>query len=169
MAASYQIRLAQTADLACLQDIERTAATLFPEGLLPDPNDAMPIEKLEKAKDSELLLVAALESAIAGFAMLEEHEGFLHLAELAVHPDLGRRGIGTQLVEAAIEQAVRRKLSGVTLTTFQDIPWNAPFYAKVGFRILQDSELSPMLRDILLQEESLGMNNRVAMLYSNLA
>ena len=169
MTGSYQIRGAETADLAFLQEIERAAATLFPPGCLPDPNDARPMEELETAKDNDLLLVAVWEEAIVGFAMSKEYESFLHLAEIAVHPDFGRRGIGTQLVLAVIQQAVRRHLSGVTLTTFQDIPWNAPFYAKVGFRILHRCELSSMLRGILTREESLGMKNRVAMLYSNVA
>ena len=37
---------------------------------------------------------------------------------------------------AIIQQAASRKLLGITLTTFPDLPWNAPFYAKVGFQIL---------------------------------
>ena len=40
---------------------------------------------------------------------------------------------------AIIQQAASRKLLGITLTTFPDLPWNAPFYAKVGFQILPSS------------------------------
>ena len=162
-AAGCQLRLAEKGDLLCLQAIEHAADRLFPPGRLPDPDDVMPLAELAKAQDDGLLWVAALEGAIAGFAVSQVSGDLLHLAEMAVHPDYGRCGIGTQLLTAVIQQAVDRNLSGVTLTTFRDIPWNAPFYEKRGFRILSSSELTPMLRDILTQEKRLGMENRVAM------
>ena len=166
-AALYQVRLAEKADLAFLQEIEQAADTLFPVGRLPTHADTMPIAELESARDNGLLWVATLADEIVGFAMSQESAGFLHLAAIAVHPDHGRRGVGTQLVKAVIQQAGCRKLSGVTLTTFQDLPWNAPFYMRLGFHILPRSELSPMLCDILAQEANLGMKYRVAMLYPN--
>ncbi|MEO0984130.1 MAG: GNAT family N-acetyltransferase [Cyanobacteria bacterium J06639_14] len=164
--AGLRIRLAERSELHCLQAIERAADKLFPTGRLPDLTDVMPLEALGKAQDNGLLWVAVWDGAIAGFAVSQLFGDFLHLAEMAVHPDYGRRGIGSQLLTAVIQQAVERKRSGVILTTFQDFPWNAPFYEKRGFRILANSELNPMLRNILAQEASFGMKNRVAMLYS---
>jgi hypothetical protein len=35
-------------------------------------------------------------------------------------------------------------LTSLTLTTFRDVPWNAPFYAKLGFEYV--AELTPELR-----------------------
>lgn len=40
----------------------------------------------------------------------------------------------------------------VTLTTFRDVPWNAPFYERRGFRVLDESGLSAVF-DRLLDEE----------------
>lgn len=157
------IRLAEKADLANLQAIERAAATLFPEGRIPDVDDVMPIDDLEKATDCGLLLVATSHHVVVGFAMAQEQDGFLHLAVMAVHPDHGKRGLGRELVMAMIHEAAQRKSLGVTLTTFEDLPWNGPFYRKMGFRVLSDSELRPALRRILAHEERLGMFNRVAM------
>ena len=166
MSRSQLIRLAGKADLAKLQVIERAAATLFPEGRIPDVNDVMPIGDLERAMESGLLLVATSQRLVVGFAMAQEQDGFLHLAVMAVHPDYGNRGLGRKLVLAMIHEATRRKHPRVTLTTFEDLPWNGPFYRKTGFRVLSDSELSPSLRNILAQEERLGMVNRVAMHYA---
>jgi predicted N-acetyltransferase YhbS len=160
------IRLAEKLDLASLQAIERAAASLFPEGRIPDVDDAMPIDDLERAAINGLLLVATSQRLVVGFAMAQEQDGFLHLAVMAVHPDHGNRGLGRELVMAMIHEATRRKSLGVTLTTFEDLPWNGPFYRKSGFRVLSDSELSPSLRHILAQEERLGMVNRVAMRYA---
>jgi len=163
MSRSQLIRLAGAADLANLQAIERAAATLFPEGRIPDVDDVMPIGELEQAMERGLLWVATPQRLVVGFAMAQEQDGLLHLAVMAVHPDHGNRGLGRELVLATIHEAARRKHPSVTLTTFEDLPWNGPFYRKAGFRVLSDSELSPSLRNILAQEERLGMVNRVAM------
>jgi GNAT superfamily N-acetyltransferase len=163
---SSLIRPAGKADLVDLQAIERAAAILFPEGRIPDVDDVMPIGELESAMDSGLLLVATSQHLVVGFAMAQEQDGLLHLAVMAVHPDHGKRGLGRQLVLAVIQEAARRKRGKVTLTTFDDLPWNGPFYRKLGFRVLHDAEISPSLRNILAHEEKLGMANRVAMQYS---
>jgi predicted N-acetyltransferase YhbS len=100
---------------------------------------------------------------VVGFAMAQEQDECLHLAVMAVHPAHGGRGLGRKLVLAIVNEAVRRQRAGVTLTTFDDLPWNGPFYRSVGFRVLGDDELSPALRQVLAQEEKLGMTTRVAM------
>ncbi|HEY0662200.1 MAG TPA: GNAT family N-acetyltransferase [Lysobacter sp.] len=166
MRTSPLVRLARTADLTYLHAIERAAATLFPAGRIPDVDDVMPIGDLESAMEDGLLLVATSPHLVVGFAMAQEQDGFLHLAVMAVHPDHGNRGLGRKLVLAMIDEAARRKQRGVTLTTFEDLPWNGPFYRKTGFRVLGDSELGPALRNLLAQEARLGMVNRVAMRYA---
>lgn len=166
MSRSQLIRLASRADLPALQAIERAAGTLFPDGRIPDVDDAMPIRALEEGMRNELLLVATLQGFVVGFAMAQALDGYLHIAVMAVHPDHGNRGLGRKLVLALIHEAGRRKHAGVTLTTFDDLPWNGPFYRKTGFRVLRDSELSPSLRNILAQEVDSGMVNRVAMHYA---
>ena len=166
MEPACQIRLASRAELSYLPEIERAAASLFPKGRIPDPPAVMPMTELEEAFKGGLLLVASVGDEVVGFAASQERERYLYLAEVSVHPEHGRRGLGTRLVRAVIQEARRRGLSGVTLTTFRDLRWNAPFYAKLGFRILSDSELSPTLRLALLGEARLGMTDRVAMLCS---
>lgn len=160
------IRLAEKSELASLQTIERAAATLFPKGRIPDIDDAMPISDLEQARDEGLLLVATSQHLVVGFAMSQVRDNFLHLEVMAVHPGHGNRGLGRELVVAMIHEAARRKHRGVTLTTFEDLPWNGPFYRKAGFRVLSDSELSSSLRNTLAEEERMGMIRRVAMCYA---
>ena len=55
-------------------------------------------------------------------------------------------------------------LPAVTLTTFRDVPWNAPFYARLGFRVIE--ALSPGLQAIRDHERDIGddaFGSRVAM------
>jgi hypothetical protein len=56
-------------------------------------------------------------------------------------------------------------LPSVTLTTFRDIAWNAPFYARCGFAELADRDLNPRLAAIRVREAALGLDvaNRCAM------
>ena len=42
-----------------------------------------------------------------------------------------------------------RRLPAVTLTTFRHLPWNAPFYQRLGFRILSSHERTPGLAEVL--------------------
>ena len=37
-------------------------------------------------------------------------------------------------------------LPALTLTTFAKVPWNAPYYLRCGFRVLDDAEVTAGLR-----------------------
>ena len=50
-----------------------------------------------------------------------------------MHPDYGRRGIGRALLRAAVDWAATRGYDELSLATYRDVPWNAPFYASEGF------------------------------------
>lgn len=43
------------------------------------------------------------------------------------------------------------------LSTFRDIKWNAPFYAKLGFQILAEDELTSGFQQIRLKEAEVGL------------
>jgi hypothetical protein len=46
----------------------------------------------------------------------------------------------------------------VTLTTFRDVPWNAPYYQRCGFRILDDGEITPQLQVVRREEARRGLD-----------
>ena len=45
----------------------------------------------------------------------------------------------------------------VTLSTFRDVPWNGPFYARHGFRALEPGELGEGLRRVVEGERERGL------------
>ena len=49
-------------------------------------------------------------------------------------------------------------LKSVTLTTFANIPWNAPYYERCGFRRLSADELTPGLLRIGREEAERGLD-----------
>ncbi|MGE0622431.1 MAG: GNAT family N-acetyltransferase [Pseudomonadales bacterium] len=163
---SDRIRRANPQDVAWLGSVELAAATLFPPGRIPDPGEVTDASELAEACANGLLFVADADGVPVGFATCCVEGEHLHLDELAVHPDDGRRGLGRRLVTRVIEEAAARSLAGVSLTTFADLPWNGPFYTSMGFRAPPEPALGDFLREALASERARGLTNRVAMIYS---
>jgi GNAT superfamily N-acetyltransferase len=83
-------------------------------------------------------------------------DGTAYLAALAVLPSDMRTGVGSRLLERACEWARGQGYPAMTLTTFRDVPWNAPFYAKRGFaEVLAPT---PGLAAVRERERSLGLD-----------
>ena len=130
-----QIRLARPSDLRHLAAIEDAGVPMFEEYL----GDAMvPVlaSPAPAGVDRQLtgtLLVAADAGEVVGFAHLTFPDGHAHLDQLSVLPEHGRRGIGAALVRAVMEEARWAGYDRLSLTTYRDVPWNGPFYARIGF------------------------------------
>jgi GNAT superfamily N-acetyltransferase len=166
----YEIDLATLQDVPLLPAIEEAAGEMFSEyaftaDLPPYPTS---LEEFYEAQKENCLWVARAEDGTpVGFALVELFGEEAHLEELDVSPDYGRRGIGTRLVRAVIEWARATGVGVITLSTFRDIPWNAPFYERLGFRALQPEELTGELRERVEDEERAGLPRqlRVPMRY----
>src|SRR5205807_1162414 len=109
-------------DLPRLVEVTTAADALFAEHGLALPPDNPTNELL----DADHVLVANAPHPV-GFAFLNKLDGHAHLGGLAVHPDYGRRGIGTALLRRSRVWAEEQGYRAITLTTFADVPWNAPF------------------------------------------
>jgi len=94
-----------------------------------------------------------------GFLIADVVDGELHIEELAVRHDWQGRGCGRALVNAAITAARAQGLRGVTLTTFRDVPWNAPFYGRMGFRLLAGHEIGRRLEEVLREDVERGLSH----------
>lgn len=169
MKSTYRICRALPEHLSALPEIERSAAAIFPtEVLSPELHDnTTPIAGFDAARLRGLLWVAVSEDGQpVGFAIASDHGDTLHLEELDVHPDHQRRGIGRALMDVVCTFARESGYQGITLTTFVQIPWNAPWYKRLGFRVLKEPELSSALCAILKDEAKRGLDpqTRVAML-----
>ena len=66
------------------------------------------------------------------------------------------QGTGRRLIEAAKDYARSSRLSFVTLTTFKNVPWNAPFYSRAGFETKATTDLDQRLAGILSEEYKHG-------------
>src|SRR5262252_2669478 len=166
-APHYSIARARPEDLSELTKIELAAARLLaghaPESVLCETTSQ---EEFQKALRNGHLWVALAADAPVGFAHVEVIDArSAHLEEIDVLPAHGRRGVGTRLVDQVCRWAASAGHSSVTLTTFRDVPWNMPFYERLGFRVIPGAKLSSALRAIVDNETRRGLDpsRRVAM------
>ncbi|WP_327154154.1 GNAT family N-acetyltransferase [Streptomyces tubercidicus] len=151
-------------ELPTLRAIERAAGEPFHGlGMTSVADDEPPsLEQLTEFQRTGRALAAYEEAGPGGgghgpvgFLIWEPVDGCTHIEQVSVHPDQAHRGIGRALID-------RAELDGgpaaLTLTTFAEVPWNAPYYARIGFRILPEAELTPGLRAIRAQEAALGLD-----------
>jgi GNAT superfamily N-acetyltransferase len=170
MENDYQIILARPEHLVALPAIERSAADIFPEEMISDEarDYVLSPEEFEKALAKKHLWVAiTADNQPVGFALVTVNASASGksgmLAELDVDPAHQQKGLGTAMVQTVINWAREEGFNHLALTTFSNVPWNAPFYEKMGFRRLHESELTVELIAALDCEAKLGLKDRVAM------
>jgi len=150
------IRLAGPSDFVLAATIEAAADELLIEYL--QATQWPPVDEPEaRMAQPGFMLIAEDEASTAGigFAHVLEVDGYAHLEQLAVLPQHGRQGHGRKLVHAAAAHAAARRYSEITLRTYVDVPWNAPFYETCGFR--RSEPTSPFHKRLVDVESRLGL------------
>ncbi|MGW1379641.1 GNAT family N-acetyltransferase [Streptomyces sp. NPDC002446] len=144
-------------ELPVLRAIERAAGEPFRAlGMAAVADDEPPSPaRLAQFQRAGRMLAAYEDGRPVGYLLREPVDGCTHIEQVSVHPDQARRGIGRALIDRA---ELDGGLPALTLTTFTEVPWNAPYYERLGFRRLADAELTPGLRAIRAQEAALGLD-----------
>ncbi|WP_164016649.1 GNAT family N-acetyltransferase [Pyxidicoccus trucidator] len=164
----YTLRRALPGELPSLPDVEHLAAQQFRHSPHPDAAE-LPVQSLEQLHEHQqqggVWVAVAKDGAIAAFAICKPVDGDLFIVETDVHPAHARQGLGAALFELLGQWAREEGYPALLLTTFGDVPWNAPYYERLGFRILRADEQGPGLRTIRAQETQLGLppESRVCM------
>ena len=134
---------------------------------LPEParSTSLSLKEFESALNRELLWVVVEEEddLPVAFLMAGVLDGCMHIREVDVHPDHGRRGVGSRLLDHVLAVAKQRGFEAVTLMTFEHLAWNAPFYARHGFHVVHADGMGEGPARVLEKERALGMRRRVAM------
>jgi GNAT superfamily N-acetyltransferase len=165
MSDTFIIRSARPDDLAILPSIERSAAALFrttPYAYLAD--DDLVSAEVDLAHEYVWVVVDEAGQPIA-FAIVHLLSELMHLHELDVHPDYARQGLGRRLIATITDWGRARGATALTLTTFDDVPWNGPDYTRLGFRTLDLTLISPDLQAVRQGEAEAGlpMAHRICM------
>jgi GNAT superfamily N-acetyltransferase len=162
------MRAVVAGDLERLRMIERAAGRPFRDvGMAEIADDEPPsVATLDAYRRAGRAWAAVDDADLpVGYLLADPVDGCLHVEQVSVHPDHAGHGIGRVLIAHLADAATAQGVPALTLTTFADVPWNAPYYARLGFRPLADAELTPGLRAIRAREAAYGLDRwpRVAM------
>ncbi|MDB4991401.1 MAG: GCN5-related N-acetyltransferase [Myxococcaceae bacterium] len=167
--AQYTVRLASAGDLAQLPAIEMAAAQRFHGSLHPAAAGGFPISValLQRWLAHDGVWVAETLSTVepargaqlAGFAAWVPMALDMYVVELDVHPDHAGNKVGAQLLDELSSLGDKLGFERLVLRTFSDVPWNAPYYHRLGFEALGEREEYPELRSIRQQETSVGLDS----------
>ena len=160
---SVHLRLGGIQEYETLAALDDISGAQFPPGRVPVGGPPYDRAAFERSVAARLTWFAEVENETIGYATSEIIARHLHLLGFGVHPGHTREGIGTVLLDRVKQDARDRDLPGVTLTTFADVSFNGPYYAKRGFREIPPAELSPELTQILNAEAAAGLTHRIAM------
>jgi GNAT superfamily N-acetyltransferase len=156
------IRRARLDELAAVCAVDAAAGELFREVGMPEVADDPlpgPADYEPYVRSGDLWVVADASDPAEGgrpvaMAVLETLDGALHVEQLSVDPRWSRRGLGRALLDRASELARADGLPAVTLTTFVSVPFNAPYYRRLGFTEIPEGEVGPGLAALLGAERA---------------
>jgi GNAT superfamily N-acetyltransferase len=147
--------------LPVLQEIEIEAGRAFADiGMdAVASDDPFSIDELLRYQNARRAWVAVDgRDRPVGYVVVDLVAGNAHVEQVSVRPAFGRRGIGRALIEHIVSWGRERGLPALTLTTFRDVAWNAPYYERCGFRVLRPGEVTPELAAIRSHEAQSGLD-----------
>lgn len=161
------IRPPHVDELPRLQEIEVEAGRAFIDIGMPEVagDDALPLTELEAWRAAGRAWVVELEGTVEGYVVVDLLDGHAHVEQVSVDPRHRGHRLGRDLLDHVAAWARGRGDARVTLTTFREVPWNAPYYERCGYRVLADDERGPDLvaRMQLEADHGLDPETRVAM------
>jgi len=156
-----RLRKATQADAEIFAELEQSAGLSFRAdreiAWLADA-DNLPVERYREiiAEGWSWIAEGGRAQPVAFAAATLEGEE-LHIWEFNVHIECQRRGIGRGLLQRFISEAAAARIPAMTLTTFRDVPWNAPFYRSMGFEMVAPEQFAPRLTGLLTAEARKGL------------
>jgi ribosomal protein S18 acetylase RimI-like enzyme len=129
------IRQGTYRDIEIVRDLERRSTvrfegTDFAHHIGEDPTDAEHL--IQRATDGGFLVAVEADRPVA-YVIFREVEGCGYIEQIDVDPDYAGRRLGAALLDAVADIGRRRGWPALTLSTYRDIPWNAPWYRRLGF------------------------------------
>jgi DNA-binding transcriptional MerR regulator/ribosomal protein S18 acetylase RimI-like enzyme len=158
---AMRIRAVRDDELPILQDIEWAAGESFRAIGMPEiaDDEPFPLDVLASYRRAGRAWVAVGDSdRPVAYLLADLVDGNLHVEQVSVHPDSAGRGVGRSLLDHLAGLATADGIAALTLTTFTEVPWNAPYYERCGFRCVDEADLTPGLRELRDREAAHGLD-----------
>jgi ribosomal protein S18 acetylase RimI-like enzyme len=118
---------------ASLADAADLRGNCFPEQTLGEVQEYLRWCMNQQAKGRLVRLVAEVDGQAVANGQLSILPKTGEIGSLIVAPAYRRRGIGTRLIRALMDEAHRRQLQTVEITVRLDAPWVQAWYQRLGF------------------------------------
>ncbi|WP_091457788.1 GNAT family N-acetyltransferase [Actinokineospora iranica] len=148
------IRQVRPADFDRLREIEFAAGLQFRDVGLAFIAD-FPLPPDDYLRDFLGRSWVAETGRVGGYLLAEEIGGCAHIAQVSVDPIYRGQRLGQKLIDHLSDWAKTRGLGALTLTTYRDVPWNFPYYRRIGFRLI---EPTPDLQRLIDREAAIGLD-----------
>lgn len=112
-------------DLPAIAEVDASAFELLWQNTLPTLKRAYP--------QAVWATVAEMDGRVIGYQLSTRNSLGVHLARLAVRPDMQGKGLGYALVADLIQQAARRGITHLTVNTQSDNATSLALYERMGF------------------------------------
>ncbi|HTW21481.1 MAG TPA: GNAT family N-acetyltransferase [Mycobacteriales bacterium] len=157
----HVIRPARASDTPHIRTIEAAAGTQFysvgmdlvADAELPSDEELIPYINGQRA-----WVVTDAHDVPIAFILSDIVDDNVHIEQVSVHPSQAHKGLGKALIDHVADVAGDSGYPAMTLTTYVDVPWNGPYYTRLGFMEIGTDELTPGLVEIRRHEAELGLD-----------
>jgi len=132
-ARHFAVRAATVGDLAALPEIEQQAHTIAYGMAGLGAVAELPPATVERLRHGPCWVALDRRARIVGFVLVGRVGHDAMIETLAILPEYSGSGLGRALIGAAIDWARQSGAAGMLVGAYRDIPWDAPFYARLGF------------------------------------
>ena len=146
--AAFEIRAATASDLSLLGALEDRASSRFRESLHAYAADLPHFDEdqlTELQRAGTIWVAVDGTGTLLGFVIGGYLGEYAYVHELDVDLPHGRRGIGRLLLRQVARWATERDQTSLLLSTFVDVPWNAPYYERLGFVVVPSEQYDPVM------------------------
>jgi GNAT superfamily N-acetyltransferase len=150
-ALDLSFRFGALHDAPMIREIEFEAGQRFVSVGMAGIADAAPmaLQLVERKIEAREIIVAVRADetgdTCVGFVMFEPQPTRIYIQELDVLTTYAGRRIGAALIGQVEQLARERQLTQLVLSTYREVPWNAPYYRRLGFADIDLSELDAAL------------------------
>lgn len=155
-------RAADSADAADLRAIEGNAAQVFKTlgGAFAQINFApmSATSYVNAITQNQVIWLVELRGEPVGFLRAKPVDDVLYCAEMSVLRHHHGKGLGEKLMSHFIKFARSNGFSGVAGITYKDVPWNGPYYRRLGLNYLDKNLIGPELLAIMSSDAEFALS-----------
>lgn len=151
------IRPATVLDAKSLPDVEKFAIKSFRRlvdlGWIADAGVLSEEQHLDYIAKGHSWVAQNANGELTGFIVGDPMGESFYIEELCVVSKHQGKGIGARLLNTCMQWAYQQGYKAITLTTFEEVPWNKPWYAHLGFEKIPTRHITPELKRKLVFDD----------------